>query len=372
MHATERPGVRGDRAHGLPRRAVDSLTSVSERPVKLIIQIPCFNEEATLPGTIADLPSELPGIDLIELLVIDDGSTDRTVEVARQCGVHHVVSHDVNRGLARGFMTGIEACLRAGADIIVNTDADNQYAGADIAKIVAPVLDGSADLVVGTRPLSSITTFSPVKRALQHVGTHAVRVLSGTDVRDAASGFRAFSREAALRLQVHGRFTYTLETIIQAGAEGLKLKAVPIRVNPETRESRLFKSSFGYVRRSIPTIIRSYARYRPLSFFTWLAAVPGVVGLALVVRWFVLRFDGSDASRVPSLVGAAVCLLMAVQIVILGFLADIQAAHRKTTSDVLVMLRRREFGPDATASDARERQAIVRVDREAGSGNSAA
>ena len=316
-----------------------------EHPVTLIIQIPCFNEEETLPGTIADLPTTLPGIDVIELLVIDDGSTDRTVEVARECGVHHVVSHDVNRGLARGFMTGIEASLRAGADIIVNTDADNQYDGGDIGKIVAPVLAGDADLVVGTRPLSSITTFSPLKRALQHIGTHAVRRLSGTDVRDATSGFRAFSREAALRLQVHGKYTYTLETIIQAGAEGLKLKAVPIGVNPQTRPSRLVKSSFDYVKRSIPTIIRSYARYRPLSFFTWLSSVPALVGLGLVIRWFILRFDGDDASRVPSLVGAAVLLLMAAQIFILGFIADIQAAHHKTTSDVLVMLRRREFAP---------------------------
>jgi glycosyltransferase involved in cell wall biosynthesis len=315
------------------------------RPIKLIIQIPCFNEEATLPGTIADLPTEIEGVDVIELLVIDDGSTDRTAQVARELGVHHIVSHDVNRGLARGFMTGLEASLRAGADIIVNTDADNQYQGSDIPKLVAPVLDGQADLVVGTRPLSNIETFSPIKKALQHIGTHAVRVLSGTDVRDATSGFRAFSREAALRLQVHGRFTYTLETIIQAGAEGLKLKAVPIGVNPQTRPSRLFKSSFAYVRRSIPTIVRSYARYRPLGFFGWLSAIPGVIGLVLVVRWFILRFvSDNDASRVPSLVGAAVCLLMAGQILALGFIADIQAAHRKTTSDVLVMLRRREFG----------------------------
>jgi len=325
----------------------------ARKPVKLIIQIPCYNEEETLPGTIADLPTEIPGIDVIELLVIDDGSTDGTVEVARELGVHHIVSHDVNRGLARGFMTGIEAGLRAGADIIVNTDADNQYQGADIPKLVAPVLGGRADLVVGTRPLSDIKTFSPLKKALQHVGTHAVRVLSGTEVRDATSGFRAFSREAALRLQVHGQYTYTLETIIQAGAEGLKLKAVPIGVNPQSRPSRLVKSSFDYVKKSIPTIVRSYARYRPLSFFGWLSAIPAVAGVVLVVRWFILRFIGDDASRVPSLVGAAVCLLIAVQILIFGFIADIQAAQRKTTSDVLVMLRRREYAPrpeDETAA----------------------
>ncbi len=332
-------------------------------PVKLIIQIPCFNEEETLPGTIADLPRSLPGVDVIELLVVDDGSTDRTVEVARQCGVHHVVSHDVNRGLARAFMTGIEASLRAGADVIVNTDADNQYFGADIGKLVAPVLEGSADVVVGTRPLSSISTFSPIKKALQHVGTHAVRVLSGTEVRDATSGFRAFSREAALRLQVHGQYTYTLETIIQVGAEGLKLKAVPIRVNPQSRPSRLVKSSFDYVRKSIPTIIRSYARYRPLRFFAWLAAIPGVAGIVLVVRWFVLRFDGDDASRVPSLVGAAVCLIMAAQLLVLGFLADIQAAQRKTTSDILVMLRRREFA-ERRSDIAVDRRGDTRVDAE--------
>jgi glycosyltransferase involved in cell wall biosynthesis len=330
---------------------VASLTPMPASPVKLIIQIPCFNEEDALPGTIADLPTSLPGIDVIELLVIDDGSSDRTVDVARECGVHHVVSHDVNRGLARAFMTGIDASLRAGADVIVNTDADNQYVGADIAKLVEPVLEGTADVVVGTRPLKTIATFSPVKKALQHLGTHAVRVLSGTDVRDATSGFRAFSREAALHLQVQSQYTYTLETIIQVGAEGLKLKAVPIRVNPQSRPSRLVKSSFDYVRKSIPTIVRSYARYRPLRFFAWLAAIPGIVGIALVVRWFVLRFDGDEASRVPSLVGAAVCLIMAAQLLVLGVLADIQAAQRRTTSEVLVMLRRREFAHPAGGAE---------------------
>jgi hypothetical protein len=228
--------------------------------------------------------------------------------------------------------------------------------GADIAAIVAPVRDGTADVVVGTRPLNDIKTFSPVKRTLQHLGTHAVRVLSGTEVRDATSGFRAFSRSAALRLQVHGSYTYTLETIIQVGAEGLQLKAIPIRVNPQSRPSRLVKSSFDYVRRSIPTIIRSYARYRPFSFFAWLSVVPGLAGLALVVRWFILRYIGDDASRVPSLVGASILLLMAAQILVLGFIADIQAGQRKTTSDILVLLRRREFAPGAEDRDSVETQ----------------
>lgn len=323
------------------------------RPIKLIIQIPCFNEEATLPATVADLPRAIPGVDVIEYLVIDDGSTDRTVEVARQLGVHHIVSQGSNRGLAKAFLAGLEASLRAGADIIVNTDADNQYCGNDIPKLVEPVLEGTADFVVGTRPLSSIQTFSPLKKALQHAGTGAVRALSGTDVRDATSGFRAFTRDAALRLQVHGRYTYTLETIMQAGAEGLRLAAVPIGVNPQTRESRLVKSSFDYVRRSIPTILRSYARYRPMHFFGWLSAAPGLIGLILIIRWFVLRMgDGDYRSRVPSLVGAAIMLVIAAQLLVLGLIADMLGAQRKATSDMLVLLRRRELAPGATGRDA--------------------
>ncbi len=315
--------------------------------MKLIIQIPCFNEEETLAETVADLPTSIEGIDVIELLVIDDGSTDRTVEVAKAAGVHHIVRHDRNRGLAAAYMTGLEASVRAGANVIVNTDADNQYVGADIAVLVAPVLSGEADLVIGTRPIASIRTFSPIKRMLQRVGSRAVRVLSGTDVQDATSGFRAIGRETALQIQVHGTYTYTLETIIQAGAEGLKLKAVPIRVNPQSRPSRLVRSSFDYVRRQLPTILRSYARYRPMRFFTFLSLVPGLIGIGLFARWFILHATGDEASRVPSLLGGAVLMLLAVQFLVLGILADILAANRRIGSQTLTGLRRWGWQPDS-------------------------
>ena len=224
---------------------------------KLIIQIPCLNEEATLPTTIADLPKEVPGFDVVEWLVIDDGSTDRTVAVARECGVHHVVSHGRNRGLAAAFLTGIDAALKAGADVVVNTDADNQYQGSYIGALTAPVVAGTADIVVGERPIESIDEFSFVKKLLQRFGTWVVRRFSGTPVRDAASGFRAFNRDAEMRHRVHNKYTYTMETLIQAGAERLRVVSVPIEVNPETRPSRLVKSSFSYVLRSMKTIVRS-------------------------------------------------------------------------------------------------------------------
>ncbi len=225
--------------------------------MKLIIQIPCYNEEDTLPQTIADLPTELPGIDVIEYLIINDGSTDNTVYTARSLGVHHIVSFTGNKGLAMGFKAGLDACLRLGADIIVNTDADNQYSGGDIKKLIYPILDGTADVVIGERPINQTEHFSPLKKKLQRIGSLVVRVASGTNIPDAPSGFRAYSREAALRINVINNYTYTLETIIQAGMQRMAITSVPISTNPETRKSRLFKSMWAYLKRSAIVIIRS-------------------------------------------------------------------------------------------------------------------
>src|SRR5215213_6893245 len=235
--------------------------------MKLIIQIPCFNEEQTLPATLADLPREVPGIDVVEWLVIDDGSTDRTVEVARAGGVDHIVRLTNNRGLAAGFQAGLDACLKLGADLIVNTDADNQYAGADIAKLVAPILEGTADMVVGDRETDRIEHFSPVKKLLQRWGSAVVRRASDTNVPDTTSGFRAYNREAALQIAVVSKYTYTLETIIQAGKFLVATDHVPIRTNAKTRESRLFPSMWSYVRRNGVSILRIYSQYEPLKVF---------------------------------------------------------------------------------------------------------
>ena len=312
--------------------------------MKLIIQIPCFNEEATLPQTLADLPREVPGFDAVEWLVVDDGSTDGTAEVARRSGVDHVVSLGVNKGLANAFLAGLDAALRAGADVIVNTDADNQYQGRCIADLVAPIADGEADLVIGERPIESVDDFSPLKKRLQRAGSRVVRIFSGTAVRDAASGFRAFSRDAAIRTQVFGKYSYTMETIVQAGWEGIRVTSVDIGVNPATRPSRLVKSIPRYIWRSGTTIVRSFALYKPFRFFFGVGLVPFLVSLALVLRWFYLQLFTDDlASRVPSLVGAAVMFILAVQIWIFGFLADLLSVNRRLLSDTRVMLRTREL-----------------------------
>ncbi|TVR21861.1 MAG: glycosyltransferase family 2 protein [Ilumatobacter sp.] len=314
------------------------------RPRTLIIQIPCLDEEATLPATVADLPTRVDGFDVVEWLVIDDGSSDRTSAVARELGVHHVVRHTRNRGLAAAFLTGLDAALRAGADVIVNTDADNQYSGASIPALVAPVTGGRADIVVGERPIESIPEFSWVKKRLQRVGSWVVRRFSGTEIADAASGFRAFSRDAAMRLQVFGRHTYTLETLVQAGVEGLAVTSVPVEVNPPTRESRLVRSSGQYVRRSAQAIVRAYVLYRPLRFFFVVGLVPFLVGVALVVRWLVLfGVDDVYRSRIPSLLTAALFVLVAVQVWALGFVADLQAASRRIQSDIRLRQRRNEL-----------------------------
>jgi glycosyltransferase involved in cell wall biosynthesis len=315
--------------------------------MKLIIQIPCFNEEATLPQTVADLPREVDGFDVVEWLVIDDGSSDRTVEVAKSLGVDHVISHDRNRGLAAAFTTGIDAALRRGADVIVNTDADNQYSGASIPDLVAPVLAGTAQMVVGERPIESIDDFSRTKKLLQRAGTAVVRRFSGTNVRDAASGFRAYSRDAAMRVQVFGRYTYTMETIIQAGWNGVTVASVPIAVNPKTRESRLVKSVPRYIVRSASTIVRSFALYKPFRFFFAIGAVPFFIGLVLLIRWLLLyAFEDDYTSRVPSLLAGIGMILLAVQLWSLAFLADLQSSNRRMLAELRLRSKRLEYGDD--------------------------
>ncbi len=312
---------------------------------KLIIQIPCFNEAETLPATLADLPRSVPGVETVEWLVIDDGSTDGTADVARANGVDHVVTHRRNRGLAAAFLTGLDAALRLGADVIVNTDADNQYVADCIPDLIAPVCAGTADLVVGERPIAAIDDFSWSKKRLQRLGSWVVRRFSGTDVADAPSGFRAMSRDAALRLQVFGRFSYTMETLVQANAEGLVVDSVPIRVNPKTRDSRLAKSTPQYLLRSSQTIVRSFALYYPFRFFFRVGLVPFTLGMLLLARWGLYWvFDDEYRSRLPSLVIGAILLIVAVQIWVVAFLADLQAANRRLLAESRVRERRRSLG----------------------------
>ncbi|HHP7230858.1 MAG TPA: glycosyltransferase family 2 protein [Xenococcaceae cyanobacterium] len=314
---------------------------------KLIIQIPCYNEEATLGLTLSQLPRHIPGIDTVEWLIINDGSCDRTVEVAKACGVDHVVHFEHNQGLARGFMAGIEACLKAGADIIVNTDADNQYCAEDIPKLIQPILTGEAEIVIGARPIHKIKDFSPVKKFLQQLGSWVVRVASKTDIPDAPSGFRAISRKAAFRLNVFNEYTYTLETIIQAGQRGMAITYVPIRTNSYLRPSRLVKSIPAYIQRSIITIIRIFMTYRPLQFFMMLGSVPFSAGFLLCVRWLLLFWgvigDNPAKPRVPSLILAAILILVGFQLWLFGLVADLMAVNRQLLEDIQLRLRRSEF-----------------------------
>jgi glycosyltransferase involved in cell wall biosynthesis len=312
--------------------------------MKLIIQIPCFNEEDQLPATLADLPRELPGVDEVEWLVVDDGSTDRTVDVARANGVDHIVRLTNNKGLAAAFQAGLDASLKLGADIIVNTDADNQYYGGDIPKLVEPILRGDADMVVGDREVESIEHFSPLKKRLQHIGSAVVRRASETTVPDTTSGFRAYNREAAIQLQVVSKFTYTLETIIQAGKMTTAVEHVPIRTNPRTRESRLFPSMWAYVRRNTVSIFRIYAFYEPLRIFTVAALV---VGLAAMVLWgrflYFLIFQNHGSGHLQSLILGAVLFIAAVQLLALGVVGDILAASRIIQQRTLERVRRVEL-----------------------------
>lgn len=314
--------------------------------MKLIIQIPCYNEEATLGITLSELPRRVLGVDQVEWLIINDGSLDRTVEVAQEWGVDHIVNFDRNQGLAKGFMAGIDACLKAGADIIVNTDADNQYNAKDIPRLIEPILDGSADIVIGARPILKIEHFSPIKKLLQRLGSWAVRVASNTQVADAPSGFRAFSRTAALQLNVFNEYTYTLETIIQAGQQGMEIASVPIRTNGYLRPSRLVKSIATYVQRSLLTILRIFMAYRPLFFFTILGAVPMTLGLLLGIRWlwlYVFFFEATGRSHVPSLILSAILILIGFQLWIFGLMADLMSVNRKLLEDIQRRLRQADI-----------------------------
>jgi glycosyltransferase involved in cell wall biosynthesis len=313
--------------------------------VKLIIQIPCLNEEETLPATVADLPRQVDGVDEVELLVIDDGSTDRTVEVARELGVEHIVRLTNHRGLAAGFQAGLDAALKLGADVIVNTDADNQYRGADVAKLVGPIVDGAADIVVGDRKVSGIEHFSVSKKALQRLGSWVVRRLSGTEIADTTSGFRAYNREAALGLLVVDNFTYTLESLIQAGKLLVAVDQVPIETNPQTRESRLFGSTGAYVRRNALSIIRIYTRYEPLKAFSLAALVAalGALGawMPFLLDWIV---NGDSTGHVQSLILGGVLFIAAMQLFALGVIGDLLAGQRVMTQRTFERVRRVELG----------------------------
>ncbi len=311
--------------------------------MKLIIQIPCFDEERTLPETLADLPREIPGIDEVEWLVIDDGSSDRTVEVARAGGVSHIVRLTNNKGLAAAFQAGLDASLKLGADIIVNTDADNQYRGADIPKLVAPILAGNADMVVGDRETDQIEHFSPLKKRLQRFGSAVVRRASNTNVPDTTSGFRAYNREAALQISVVSKFTYTLESIIQAGKQTVAIDHVPIRTNAKTRDSRLFPSMWSYVRRNSASIFRIYALYEPLRVFTAAAILVGLVSAGIWVRFLWFFFSGEGEGHIQSLILGSTLFIVAVQFAALGVLGDILAGSRVIQQRTLERVKRMEL-----------------------------
>ena len=319
--------------------------------LKLIIQVPCLNEAQTLPATLAALPRQIEGIDCIETLVIDDGSTDGTAEVARRHGVNHVIRFTSHRGLARGFSAGLDACLRLGADIIVHTDADGQYPGEDIPGLVAPILRGEADVVVGDRGVDSVAHFPPHKRALQRLGSSIVSALSGVKIGDVTSGFRAYDREAALRLNIITGFTYTLETIMQSGEKPITIISVPTHSNPPTRPSRLFSSVFQYLRRQVPSILRLYLVYQPLKTFSLLSLLFLAPGVLIGLRFLYFWIPGRGAGHIQSLILAAVLLIVGFQVFILGLVADLQAANRRLLEDTLYRVRKIELAYPA-AEDA--------------------
>ena len=331
--------------------------------VKLIVQIPCYNEEGFLAETLAALPRTLPGVDVIETLVIDDGSTDRTADVAREAGATYLLRFPVNLGLARAFSAGLDACLKLGADIIVNTDADHQYPGSEVCRLVAPILAGDVDMVIGDRAPHESPHFSPWKRFLQRAGSWAVRQLSGTSIPDATSGFRAFSRRAALRLNVYTRFTYTLETIIQAGKKHIPIGHVRITTNPERRPSRLFSSIGAYLRRSISTMIRIYALYEPLRVFWRLGGLCLLGGTVIGARFLVDYFGDGGAGHIQSLILAAVLMIVGFQTMLIGLVADLIGSSRALVEDTLVRVREIELRVATDADDVQLASAHAEVVR---------
>lgn len=313
---------------------------------KLVIQIPCYNEAATLPTTIADLPPMVEGVDTVEILVVDDGSTDNTAEIARSLGVDRVVRLTRNAGLARAFSRGLSEALSMGADIIVNTDGDNQYCGKSIPTLIAPIVRGEADVVVGDRGVASVAHFSPVKRSLQQLGSRIVELASGLEVPDATSGFRAFSREAALRTVVLSDYSYTLESLVEAGRHRLAVTYVPVPVNPQTRQSRLMRSLSHYIANSATTILRSYMMYSPLKAFFIIGAVPLSVGVVIGIRFLYFYLLHTGAGHVQSLILAAVLMIVGFQVCLIGLVADLIGFNRKLAEDTLYRVKRLELASD--------------------------
>lgn len=311
--------------------------------MKLIIQIPCFNEEKTLPVCLQALPRHIEGFNVVEWLIIDDGCTDETVRVAREYGVDHIVRFNKNKGLAKGFMAGIDACLRLGAEVIVNTDADNQYNAEDIPKIVAPIRQGEADIVVGTRPIDDIEHFSSSKKILQKLGSHVVRIVSKTKVEDVTSGFRAISRECAMQMNVFNEYTYTLETIIQAGQKNIAVVSVPIRTNPFLRPSRLMSGISSYIKKSITTIIRIFVVYKPFRFFLSIGVAFASVGILAGLRFLYFYLMGGGAGHIQSLIFASIMIGAGFQAVLVAFLADLLSVNRRLLEDIQYRLKKIEF-----------------------------
>jgi glycosyltransferase involved in cell wall biosynthesis len=337
------------------RPVARALRSVSR--MKLIIQIPCLNEAATLPATLADLPRVVPGIDEIEVLVIDDGSRDGTAAVAQAHGVDHIIRFRQPKGLAAAFMAGIDAALKAGADIIVNTDADNQYAGRDISRLVAPLLAGDADMVIGDRNIRDVPHMSWTKKRLQRLGSWAVRLVSNTKVPDTTSGFRAYTREAALRMTIVSDFSYTLESIINAGKRRMSIAHVDVATNPRTRPSRLFNSVWGYLKESGATIVRIYTMHEPLKVFTYLGSATFLVGFVIAMRFvYSYLMYGYEPGKIQSLILSAVLMIVGFQVVLIGFLADAISGLRRLIEDLLYRVRVMELGDrERAASPADER-----------------